>query len=91
MFEALSEKPLNEKELSREIEKQVYGFLGEYNTAKAGFMIVESKGNKGLIKVNNKYLDYVRSGLMMINKVSNNDTLINVINVSGMLNKSRVG
>ncbi len=87
MFEALSELPIHAQTLLREIERTVSQFLGDYLLAKAGFMIVEQKNHKGIIKVNNVYTDHIRAGLMLVHAVEQQPVALHVTNVSGILHK----
>lgn len=83
-FEVLSKAKLGDfKAVSAEIMKSVSGFLGEQNLAKAGLHIFPDKykEGKGIIKVNNKYVDHLKASLAL------SKLQIRSVAVSGMINK----
>ena len=55
--------------------------------SKAGVMILINKENKGIIRVNHKYVDEVKVALALINNYNNNDVKIETVKVSGVINK----
>ena len=55
-------------------------FLGELGIARGGIKILAKKGNKGVIRTNNKSLNDTRSALALINNLK-------IVKVSGVLNK----
>lgn len=72
------------------INKAMLRFLGELETAKAGVQIMPDwKKMRGILRVNNKYTDKVRSSLMLIDNINNNKVMIHTRGVSGILNKAR--
>ncbi|MBI2671555.1 hypothetical protein HYX16_01340 [Candidatus Woesearchaeota archaeon] len=77
-----------EKEFIYEMIKK---FLGELGTGKAGVMMLNSKGNKGIIRVNHDHVDEVRVALGLINNYDNNDVKVETIKVSGAINKLKEG
>lgn len=70
------------------IEEQGRKFLGQLEYGKAGVMIMND-GNKGIIRVSNKYLNKIRAAIMLIDRINDDNVLIRTISVSGMLNKAR--
>jgi len=71
------------------ILKQCNDMLGIFEAAKAGLMPVKFNEKRGIIRVNNKYVDKLKVclGLIKINNGINN-TIIDCVLVSGMLNKA---
>jgi len=55
-------------------------FLGILGMARAGARVLIKKGNKGIIRINNKYLNDTRSGLSLVENLK-------IVKVSGVLNK----
>lgn len=65
-------------------------FLGELGYGKAGVMVMEDwQDNKGIIKVNTKFLDHVKTALTMVENVGNQKVIVKTIGVSGILNKAK--
>jgi len=89
VYETISEKKILEKELENGISNNVLKFLGELGIAKAGFMLVETKGKKGIVKTNVKYQDKVKMAFSLIKNIGKEKVTINVIGASGILNKAR--
>ena len=90
MFEVVATHSLSFDEVRRSINASLLQFLGELGFAKAGVMILEDwKHNKGMIKVNNKYVDDVRAGLALISKFGNEPVIVRTLGVSGILRKAR--
>jgi len=91
-FNILSEKILNKDDVERSIYNNCKSFIGEMNYAKAGVNIIPEflMANKGIIRVNNKFVDHVKSSLMMIKEINNEKVIIRSIGVSGILNKAEV-
>src|SRR3989344_714651 len=73
-------------EIKNEMKKTILQFLGEFEYAKANILILDDfKKNKGIIKVNNKYVDKTRVALMLIRNF-----IVETIGVSGTLKKARI-
>ncbi len=85
-FEAISEHKLSFNEVEKLIKASSLELFGLFGLAKAGIMLIRNKydNNKGVIRVNRKYVDYVKASLAMINK---KDVVFRSIKVSGMINK----
>ena len=89
VYEVVSDAKVSEKALEKEIMDNVSKFLGELGIAKSGFMLVETKENKGIVKTNVKYQDEVKMALSLIKNIGKEKAVINVIGVSGILKKAR--
>lgn len=70
--------------------KECNNLLGVFDAGKAGIMNVkyDEKTKKGIIRLENKYLDKVKVCLGMITSIENKKVNIDTIYVSGMLNKA---
>ncbi len=62
------------------MENKLKEFLGELGLARSGARVMIKKGNKGVIRTNNKYLNDTRSALALIDNLK-------VVKVSGVVNK----
>ena len=47
------------------------------------------KGDKGIIRINVKYLNELKLGLGLIKKLDNKKVIVNVIGVSGIIKKAK--
>ena len=89
VYEVISKSELS-KDVSTEVIKKCTELLGIFESSKAGLMNVKYNNEKqrGIIKVSNKYTDKLKTCLMMIKKLNDNEIIIKSIYVSGLLNKA---
>ena len=69
------------------IQSGLRNFIGDLGLAKAGLKFISKKSNKGILQVNNKSLNEVRTGLALINEVNDVPVSIRTLKVSGVVNK----
>ncbi|SVC06682.1 uncharacterized protein METZ01_LOCUS259536, partial [marine metagenome] len=76
----------------KEIMSECKRFLGELGIGKAGlkFMSFDTKSQLGVIRTNSKYLDETKSALTLIKKLNSKNAKLDVLKVSGMLNKLHI-
>ena len=90
VFEVVANKKFNFNTVAEKIQEQNLKFLGELGCAKAGAFILDTyKNNKGIIRVNNKYVDEVKSALTLIEDIDNQKVIVKTIYVSGLLRKAK--
>ena len=74
------------------IATQCINMLGIFESAKAGVMTAKNKDNKGILRVNSRYLDKLKICLGLIKnlktKTGEVPVAVESIYVSGMLNKA---
>ena len=88
-FEITSKKQLNEMEVKKGLEKEIIGFLGSLELAKSSFKLINFHKNRGIIKVNRKYLNKMKAVLSLIKEIENNKVMVKSLNVSGILKKAK--
>jgi len=72
------------------LENACLKFMGGLGMARAGVMIMnEFKNNKGIVKVNNKYLNELHASLLLIEQIEGKKASVESVGVSGLLNKAR--
>ena len=76
------------EDVKEQIEKSILGFIGELGYGKAGVMFIKGSGEKGILRSSRKYVDHVRTGMMMINKIDKKDVIVRTVGLSGSLNKA---
>ena len=77
-------------EVRKAVQKACFSFMGQLGMARAGVYVMnEWKNNKGIIKVNNKYLNELHASLVFVNKIKGKDVMIESIGVSGILKKTK--
>jgi len=91
VFQFLSDGAINPEELITAINEQCLKFMGTLHFGKAGMLILKNQlGNSvGVIRINHKYVDYLKASLMMITEIQKKKVNINVIGVSGILKKAK--
>lgn len=82
VFEAIERK----QNIEETIIESCLNFLGSYNYGRAGIQVLKELGRdrKGVIRVNNKYVDHIRAALML-----NKKPVIKCIGVSGTIKKAK--
>lgn len=93
VFEIISKNKIKQaSEIFKSIWNAMLSFSGQKGTAKAGIIILEDKYNrekqKGIIKVNNKMVDVLKSALMLIKEIIREPVAIKSIATSGILKKA---
>jgi len=84
VYEIKSKKSFSD--IKKELKKATLQFLGEFEYAKANILILDDfKKSRGIIKVNNKYVDKVKVALMLIKTFT-----VETKGVSGTLKKARI-
>jgi len=87
-FEVISKKGLSFNEVKESIIKRYKEFFGIIGLSKASIEVLnEWKDNKGIIKVNNKNLDELKSSLVLIKTINNQKVIVRCIGVSGIIKK----
>lgn len=92
-FEVISDHKIADfKAISQEIQDKSLLLVGQVGMAKAGMRILPEKWSldlqKGIIKVNNKHVDELKSALTLVEEINNKKVVVKSIGVSGMLNKA---
>ncbi|MFH1053334.1 MAG: Rpp14/Pop5 family protein [Candidatus Woesearchaeota archaeon] len=92
-FEIISKKPINDfKIVSQSLWSSFLEYLGKFGVSKAGLWILpdkyDAKNQRGLIRVNNKEVDSLKSALIMIKEIQGQDVIIRSVGVSGILKKA---
>ena len=75
------------------INYTVLQFIGELGYGNAGIRILhdhwDNNTQRGIIKVSHLYVDHLRTALMLVNTINNEQTMFMTIGVSGILKKAR--
>jgi ribonuclease P/MRP protein subunit POP5 len=93
MFEILSKSKIKDfSRVSSAIWASSLSFLGEWGAAKAGILMLPDKYNaktqRGIIKVNHKYVNELKASLVLIKRIEDDDVIIRSVTVSGILKKA---
>ena len=90
VFEIIGNK-VDRNKVENEMLSNSLKFLGEIGVSRANIRMISDswKDNKGIIRVNVKYLDELKMSLGLIKKLDNKKVIVNVIGVSGILKKAK--
>ncbi|MFC1730915.1 Rpp14/Pop5 family protein [candidate division KSB1 bacterium] len=93
-FEILSEAKIKDySSVSKQIKQNSLDFLGELGLAKAGIMLIDDcwdkDKQKGILRVNNKYVNHAKASLVLINHIGDKDVMVRSIGMSGSLKKAK--
>ena len=91
VYEIISEKQFTPRDATAAIEKATKDFLGILGLSKAGIIILKErfKNNKGIIRVNNKYVDETKAALTLIKEINKTKVTFRSLGVSGILDKAQ--
>lgn len=88
-FEIISNQNISPKETKKSLEGEILGFLGTLELSKSSFRLTNFNKNKGLIKVNRKYLNKIKAALTLINNLNKEKVAVKSLYVSGILKKAK--
>ncbi|RMF55386.1 ribonuclease P protein component 2 [Candidatus Woesearchaeota archaeon] len=93
VFKVISKGKLTDfSKIAKAIELAANKLLGFLGVAKAGIVPLRDKWNQrtqtGIIRVNTKYVDHLKSSLSLINKIGRKSVVIRSLGVSGILKKT---
>ena len=89
-FEGQTEEKVDFEHAKKSIELSMKGFLGDLGMARAGVLFLNDwKQNRGIMKMNTKYVDEIKASLALVQEVAERKAIIRSIGVSGALEKIR--
>lgn len=88
-FEIDSESGFAKDEVIKAVDSSCRDFMGEYLYGKAGVIVVNDNVNSrnGVVRVNSKYVDLLKTSLMMIKEINNKKVAFRNVLTSGALGK----
>ena len=94
VFEIISEGQIKEfKSVADAIWDSSLQLIGELGTGEAGVWLMNDmwmpETQKGIIKVNNKYVDKLRVSMALVNEIEQQKVIVRSVGVSGTLKKAR--
>lgn len=94
VFEILSDSKIkNYNVVSNAIKGSIFKYLGELESARAGIKLLPNNydlsSQRGIIKVNNKYVDKIKSSMLLLKQIDNNKVIIKNICVSGTIKSTK--
>ena len=88
VYEIVSSKTISQNKSQNLISAELKDFVGKLGLGKAGLLFLKDwENNRGIARVNNKYLDHLRAALCNIKE---EDTMFRSVGVSGILKQARI-
>jgi len=92
-FEIISKDKITDfSKIEEAISSASLQLFGEIGTSKAGIIFLKDKYNenlqKGLIRINNKEVNNIRSALTLIKEINHKEVIVKSLGVSGILKKA---
>ena len=88
VFEIVSDAKFSVTEIKKEVDAALLLFLGQLGLSKAVPMFIKAENNKFIMKVNHKWVDELKAGLIFIKKIKNKPILVKSIVTSGTVKKA---
>ncbi|MDD5133524.1 MAG: Rpp14/Pop5 family protein [Candidatus Nanoarchaeia archaeon] len=93
-FEVISESPINKASAENTIMETYKEYYGKFGLAKANLIMLEdwktqNNTSKGIMFVNNKYTDALKSCFSLIKEINNKKVIVKCLGVSGILKKAK--
>jgi len=90
-YKLISENKLDPERIKQAINAGFIELFGQLGLSKINLVHIETEKDKGIIRVNNKYVDYAKASMALIDKINDIKVLIRTVNVSGILKKAKTG
>jgi len=89
-FEIISKENISYNQAKKTIEEALMKYIGLLGTSKAGLKVLKEKysQNRGLARVNHKFVGYLRAAFTLIDKINNKKVIARSIGSSGILKKA---
>ena len=89
-FEVKTKEKITFSEAKKAIEDKMKEFIGTLGMANAGMIFLKDwKDNKGIVRVNTKFVDHTKAGMALIKEVNEKKAKVQSLAVSGIINKIR--
>ncbi len=90
VYKVNSEKKIG-TDVSKKILEHVNSCLGLFESAEAGVqpILYEVDKQKGVLRVNTKFVDRLKVSLALMNEIEDEDVMVETIGVSGILKKAK--
>ncbi len=86
-FEIKTEDKIERKEIENKLQESFLEFLGSLELAKSSFKLIDIRKDKGIIKVNAKYLNKLKAMFTLTKMINNKKIGLKSLKTSGLLNK----
>ena len=90
VFEFLSQKAIVAGDAYKAVSRAAKEFLGDFGLAGAGLIFIKDKykKNRGIVRVNHRFVDHIRASMAFINEVQGEPVIVRSVGASGILKKA---
>ena len=92
VFEVKGENEFSLADVETAVDTAVNEFLGQLGKSKAGVMLIREKWSakkrRFLMKVNNKYVDELKSAMLFIKRIKNKPVIVESVLVTSTIKKA---
>ncbi len=90
-FEIISDSDIERGDVVKAVWNSVLQFLGELGASRTSLWVMEwdDKKKKGILKVNHKSVDEVRSALALVKEINRERVILHILGVSGTVKRTR--
>ena len=91
-FRLITEQEISDfNKIKESIVANAMNFMGKFNYSKAGIQVIDDcyKNQKGIIRINAKYVDEFKSSLLFLKKINDQKIIFQTIGLSGILKKAK--
>ena len=90
VYEAISEQPVRHDQVVSAVTDSFRENFGLFTLGSSGLMDTRIYDkNRGILKINNKYLKHLGVSMAMITEINKNPAIIHAVGVSGILKKAK--
>ncbi|MBW2963173.1 hypothetical protein KY306_00150 [Candidatus Woesearchaeota archaeon] len=89
-FEVISKEKFSFNQVKKAVDEALLKYIGLLGAGKAGMQILPEKynQNRGLIRINHKFTDYLKASFALISKINNQKVVVRSLGTSGILKKA---
>jgi len=84
-FELVAQSIPSAHEIKGALMSGLKGYMGDLGLAKAGFAIISLSKEKGILRVAPSYVNDIKAGMILIDKIHGQDIIIRSVSTSGTL------
>ena len=92
VFEVISKKKADFNAVQTAIQSAMLQLIGTLGTGKAGIIVLKERWDqnmqRGMVRVNNKYLDHLKASLSLIQKIGDEFVIVRSVGASGIIKKA---
>ncbi|MFA5141745.1 MAG: Rpp14/Pop5 family protein [Candidatus Woesearchaeota archaeon] len=94
VFRVLSKSKIqSQNNLLSQLKLEISSYFGQLGMSLAGIQLMKELYNpetqSGIIRVSNRFVNQLKTSLMLITQLNESEVIVKSVNVSGMINKAK--